>query len=535
MNQGTNPDQHAHEGSSTKEDEEEIGTGVYVTELHPLDVLLGRGSGPSMHQGNVKFRKIVEGLKPIYMSTKSRKSKSNMVHNTVNNIKRQGGRFLVRISKATKKARRDQPRGHAPEEAVLYEVVKDHVACEKMKQAIRYVQYKKDPTGKSRGASTTTLSTDHQAKMPAIANVIKSSISGGQPLSNLPFSAQNPRGSGSDGNREMNTSSYPYNVGGTMLPTTHVDNNSTSTAAQLPMLQRSGVPNVNFLPQMEFSSSANIFPDVPWLHPAFVASGGGAFQQHQPFPARTSHSEMQARLGRQPFQASRAAAFENPGMYDDRSSSFGLCPSAIPSAPLLNRWLMPSSLSGFPQQQQHHHHQPHTDASRSLSSSTMHGDRSVASGLNPSPSSMLLPNSPSLDLRSSLTTTMPASATPAVTLSSTHMMPLDMFDNVPQLDKQNRSVAIATMANPITNSQPQQQPTLLNENRTSLEHLPSSRALRQPQILGRAGPQVPSQPASLPLQLHSDEPQLLLASLSSSDESGNAAISSTGVDDDVNG
>ena len=33
----------------------ELGTGVYVTELGPYDVLLGRGTGPSSNEGRYSF------------------------------------------------------------------------------------------------------------------------------------------------------------------------------------------------------------------------------------------------------------------------------------------------------------------------------------------------------------------------------------------------------------------------------------------------------------------------------------------------
>ena len=112
------------------------GTGEYVTELGSFDVLLGRGTGPSMHEGNVHFRLAVEDLKPSYVSTNSRKRKKELVRKAVHTIQAKNGRFLTKLTKGEMKAL--GLKGKA-----AYEVVRDIVAMEKTKQAIRYVHYKK--------------------------------------------------------------------------------------------------------------------------------------------------------------------------------------------------------------------------------------------------------------------------------------------------------------------------------------------------------------------------------------------------------
>jgi hypothetical protein len=109
-----------------------------VTELGPDDVLLGRGTGPSSNEGNVNFRNAVEAMKSDYVSTPSRKAKNKFVRKTVEAIKAKKGRFLSKLRKSEIKML-----GMSAHKAV-YEVVRDDVAFEKTKQAIRYVHYKKD-------------------------------------------------------------------------------------------------------------------------------------------------------------------------------------------------------------------------------------------------------------------------------------------------------------------------------------------------------------------------------------------------------
>lgn len=127
---------------SDDEQEEEAsngGTGIFVTEVGPADVLLGRGTGPANHQGNVRFRVRVESMKPEYVATASRRSKNKLVRELVDSIKVDNGRFLRKLSRS--QARQS---GQGDSDSV-YEVVPDCVAVGKTKQAIRYVHYKKEP------------------------------------------------------------------------------------------------------------------------------------------------------------------------------------------------------------------------------------------------------------------------------------------------------------------------------------------------------------------------------------------------------
>ena len=119
-------------------EDDDIGTGIYVSKLEVSDVLLGRGTGPYTHEGNVKFRNVVAALKPVYMATRRRTEKLNLLRAAVNDIKT-NGRFLTKVSKwKIKKLKLDK--------SAVYEVVKDSIACEKTKQAVRYLHYKTEPT-----------------------------------------------------------------------------------------------------------------------------------------------------------------------------------------------------------------------------------------------------------------------------------------------------------------------------------------------------------------------------------------------------
>lgn len=121
-------------------------TGIYSTDVRTYDVLLGRGTGPSMNKGNIEFRETVEKLKASYIATPSRKVKKQIVRKIVQDIKAKQGRFLNKLTKNEIKML-----GLSPKD--LYEVVAEDVALEKTKQAIRYVHYKKDPATRKRSPS----------------------------------------------------------------------------------------------------------------------------------------------------------------------------------------------------------------------------------------------------------------------------------------------------------------------------------------------------------------------------------------------
>jgi hypothetical protein len=117
------------------------------TDLRSCDVLLGRGTGPANHPGNIYFRDIVERVKPSYVHTPSRKVKNKLVLQVVNDVKSRGGRFLRKQPLSGSKATGDDDADSiiGGEDEGIFEVVTDAVAFEKTKQAIRYVHYKKEP------------------------------------------------------------------------------------------------------------------------------------------------------------------------------------------------------------------------------------------------------------------------------------------------------------------------------------------------------------------------------------------------------
>ena len=116
---------------------------TFVKEVGAYDVLLGRGTGPSMNEGNVHFRDAVERLKSSYIATPSRKTKKQIVRKIVSDTKAKKGRFLNKLSKTEINAL-------GLFGNVYYEVVPDAIALEKTKQAIRYVHYKKDNRKRSK-------------------------------------------------------------------------------------------------------------------------------------------------------------------------------------------------------------------------------------------------------------------------------------------------------------------------------------------------------------------------------------------------
>lgn len=98
----------------------------YVTDLHPHDVLFGRGSGPNDHEGNIRFRQYVAERKASYMATNHRATKTNIAREIVNLVEQNGGRFLKKLEVALEDG--------APD---MYEVVDDDNIMEKAKQALR--------------------------------------------------------------------------------------------------------------------------------------------------------------------------------------------------------------------------------------------------------------------------------------------------------------------------------------------------------------------------------------------------------------
>ena len=110
---------------------------LLVTDLHPHDVLFGRGSGPNDHEGNIRFRQYVADRKAIYMATNHRATKTNIAREIVNIVQQQGGRFLKKMEAEVDDSTHSHHSGPGGMEPDVYEIVDDDTIMEKAKQALR--------------------------------------------------------------------------------------------------------------------------------------------------------------------------------------------------------------------------------------------------------------------------------------------------------------------------------------------------------------------------------------------------------------
>ena len=67
----------------------------FVDKLNPDDVLVRRGPSPIDHEGNIRFKRIVDSLWKDYVDGK--KEKDFIVHQIVGMVALRGGHFLRRI------------------------------------------------------------------------------------------------------------------------------------------------------------------------------------------------------------------------------------------------------------------------------------------------------------------------------------------------------------------------------------------------------------------------------------------------------
>jgi len=124
---------------------------VLIKELNDNDVLQGRGSGSMQNTGNIRFRSLVEKLRPAYVATSSRKEKAKMISDMVQLIQSRKGRFLQRLcDKEVEELGLDAQSGEHHRDQEHYVEMTDDEAAEKAKQAIRYVHYKKVPLEEER-------------------------------------------------------------------------------------------------------------------------------------------------------------------------------------------------------------------------------------------------------------------------------------------------------------------------------------------------------------------------------------------------
>lgn len=124
-----------------------------VLEVMQDDVLLGRGSGPNDHVGNIKFRDLVAERKSQYLSTNHRQTKALIAKDIVDQVYARGGRFLKKLS--TAEAAKVLPE-LSPSSAVgnsedgsgqidVYQIQKHSIVMEKAKQALRQNQRNTSP------------------------------------------------------------------------------------------------------------------------------------------------------------------------------------------------------------------------------------------------------------------------------------------------------------------------------------------------------------------------------------------------------
>jgi hypothetical protein len=123
-----------------------------ITEIHPADVVLGRGAGPNEHAGNIAFREIVSQLKPTYLATPNRKIKAHIARKVVKAVKAKNGRFLKR------------PPGSKPDEDIFI-LADEEVVLEKAKQALRHGRCTVNPRG---AAGTTPPSTSSSSSLTSM-------------------------------------------------------------------------------------------------------------------------------------------------------------------------------------------------------------------------------------------------------------------------------------------------------------------------------------------------------------------------------
>jgi hypothetical protein len=129
MERGQDPDEDETVSSEqNKADEESI-----VLELFAHDVLLGRGTGPNEHQGNKILRSIVAKFQEEYDTSPSRKGRHDVAIKTLEEIKKNQGRFLERAASLESSSGEDEDKG-----SVRYLQVNDKKAINKIKQAFRY-------------------------------------------------------------------------------------------------------------------------------------------------------------------------------------------------------------------------------------------------------------------------------------------------------------------------------------------------------------------------------------------------------------
>jgi hypothetical protein len=155
-----------------------VAAGEYVVQVHPHDVLFGRGSGPNDHEGNIRFRELVAQRKGEYMATNHRQTKARIAQDIVNQVLGVGGRFLKKLEAEEVSSKgllllslddnnddnnNNSIRNNNNNDVDVYQVVGDDTVMEKAKQALR----------QNRNTTSTTTNTITQPSLsPKSHNVV---------------------------------------------------------------------------------------------------------------------------------------------------------------------------------------------------------------------------------------------------------------------------------------------------------------------------------------------------------------------------
>lgn len=106
---------------------------IYVTNLTPNDILLGRGAPIINYEGNVRFRDLVRTRKKEYVGTGRHQIKDDIARQIIEEIIRRKGRFLRKVNPHQE----DVSRLHLNGKEKVWRVAEEDVAIEKVKQALR--------------------------------------------------------------------------------------------------------------------------------------------------------------------------------------------------------------------------------------------------------------------------------------------------------------------------------------------------------------------------------------------------------------
>lgn len=136
----------------------------YITDLRADDVLLGRGSGPNDHEGNIRFRQLVADRKNEYMATNHRLTKANIAQEIVAKVYENNGRFLRKLENE------ELALCGIPDGVDAWAIATDDTIMEKAKQALRQNSNRpkgdNDPTKPKAGSPNKSVSPKPPSNLP---------------------------------------------------------------------------------------------------------------------------------------------------------------------------------------------------------------------------------------------------------------------------------------------------------------------------------------------------------------------------------